>query len=101
MQLAPAFPWGFDRAWCHCSRRCVFVNVPSFSVCAAHGKKKTSVAMSSGRTSPRSISGACRQNSAVSVGAKSRTTTHSAPRSPLRCSAPCMDPTVGFSPITK
>jgi Tol biopolymer transport system component len=49
----------------------------------------------------RWISGAIRQNSAVSVGAKSRTTSHSRLRSPLRWSAPCIDPTVGFSPMTK
>jgi hypothetical protein len=79
----------------------VFVNVPSFSVCVAAGKKKTSVAMSSGRTSPRSISGAVRQKSAVSVTAKSRTTSQRAARSAFRCSAPCIEPTVGFSPITK
>ena len=29
--------------WCHCSRRWVFVNVPSFSVWAAAGRKNTSV----------------------------------------------------------
>jgi hypothetical protein len=77
------------------------VKVPSFSVCAAAGKKKTSVRMSSVRTSPRAISGASRQKSAVSVTAKSRTTSQSSSRSPLRCSAPCIEPTVGFSPITK
>ena len=79
----------------------MFVKQPSFSVCAAHGKKNTSVLMSSGRTSPRAISGESRQNSALSVGAKSRTTSQSNSRMALRCRAPCMEPTVGFSPIRK
>src|SRR6267378_2903425 len=69
-------PGGSIALWCHCSMRWVLVKEPSFSVCAAAGKKNTSVWMSSVRTSPRAISGASRQNSAVSVGAKSRTTTH-------------------------
>ncbi len=54
-------PLGSTAAWCHWSRRWVLVKLPSFSVWAAQGKKKTSVLMSSGRTSPRSISGASRQ----------------------------------------
>ena len=81
--------------------RCVFVNEPSFSVCVAAGKKKTSVPISSGRISPLAISGAVRQNSAVSVSAKSRTTSHSSLRSPSRWYAPLLDPTTGFSPMTK
>ena len=47
------------------------------------------------------ISGAVRQKSAVSVNAKSRTTSHSRLRSPSRWSAPLEEPTAGFSPITK
>jgi hypothetical protein len=43
------------------------VNVPSFSVCAAAGSRKTSVAMSSVRHSPDAISGASRQKVAVST----------------------------------
>ena len=39
----------------------MLVNVPSFSVWAAQGKKKTSVPMSSGLTSPRANSGPSRQ----------------------------------------
>ena len=42
-------PFGSTALWCHCSRRCVFVNVPSFSVCAAAGRKKTSVGISGRR----------------------------------------------------
>ena len=41
-------PCGSTALWCHCSKRCVFVNDPSFSVCAAAGSRNTSVAMSCG-----------------------------------------------------
>ena len=42
---------------CHCSRRWVLVNEPSFSVWAAAGMKNTSVPISSVLSSPVSISG--------------------------------------------
>ncbi len=45
----------------------MFVNEPSFSVCAAAGRKKTSVPTSSGFSSPVSISGPSFQNDAVSI----------------------------------
>ncbi len=64
--------------------RCVLVKEPSFSVWAAAGKKNTSVPMSSERMSPLTTSGAVRQNSAVSVMAKSRTTSQSSLRRPSR-----------------
>ena len=79
----------------------MLVKVPSFSVCAAAGKKNTSVAMSSGSTSPATTSGEVRQNSAVSFSWKSRTTSHFSFCSPLRCRAPFIDPAAGFSPTTK
>src|SRR6266511_6496040 len=94
-------PGGSTAFQCHCTSRWVFVNDPSFSVCAAAGKKKTSVAMSSGRTSPRRISGASFQNSAVSFGVKSRITSHCSSRRSSRYNAPCTDPTLGFCPSTK
>ena len=62
----------------------MLVKAPSFSVWAAQGKKKTSVAISSGRTSPRSNSAPSRQKSADSVRAKSRTTSQSSWRIPKR-----------------
>ncbi len=58
---------GSTALWCHCKSRCVFVKLPSFSVCAAAGSKNTSVAMSSVRSSPVSISGASFQNDALSI----------------------------------
>ena len=79
----------------------MLVNDPSFSVWAAQGKKKTSVGMSLGLTSPRSISGASRQKSADSITEKSRTTSQSSLRIAARWRAPCIEPTVGFSPIRK
>ena len=96
-----ASPGGGMARWCHWSIRWVWVKEPSFSVCAAAGNMKTSVRMSSGRTSPRSISGAVRQKSAVSIIEKSRTTSQSSSRRPRRCTAPFIEPTAGFSPITK
>ena len=79
----------------------MLVNVPSFSAWLAAGIRNTSVAMSSGRTSPASISGEECQNAAVSVSVKSRTTNQSSLVRPMRCSRALAEPTTGFSPITK
>ena len=96
-----ASPAGSTALWCHWSSRCVLVKLPSFSVCAAAGRKNTSVPMASVRSSPVSISGASYQNDAVSVSLKSRTTSQSRFAIASRCSFPFADPTAGFSPITK
>ena len=76
----------------------MLVKLPSFSVCAAHGRKKTSVWMSSARVSPDSCSGESFQNSADSVGWKSRTTSQSSFASARRISFELAEPTVGFCP---
>ena len=81
--------------------RCVWVNVPSFSVCVAAGKKKTSVAMSSVFSSPDSISGPSFQNVADSIICRSRTTSHLSLARPSRCSLPWAEPTAGFCPSRK
>jgi hypothetical protein len=86
---------------CHCSSRCVLVNVPSFSVWAAAGMKKTSVPISSVFSSPLRISGPSFHHEADSISWKSRTTTHSAFAIANLCSLPWADPTAGFSPTTK
>jgi hypothetical protein len=41
-------PGGSTALWWNCNSRCVLVYVPSFSVCVAAGKKKTSVAIADG-----------------------------------------------------
>ena len=79
-------PGGSTALWCHWSSRWVFVNVPSFSVCAAAGSRNTSVAMSCVRSSPVSISGASRQNDALSISWRSRTTSQSSCAIASRCS---------------
>ena len=66
-----------DGRVCHCSIRLVLVKLPDFSVCAAAGKKNTSVAMSSVRSSPVSISGPSFHQVALSISEKSRTTSQS------------------------
>ena len=76
----------------------MFVNEPSFSVCAAAGRKKTSVPISSGFSSPDSISGPSCQKDADSISTMSRTTSHSSFASPSRCARPFACPTAGFSP---
>ena len=78
----------------------MLVKVPSFSVCAAAGRKNTSVPMSCGRTSPASTSGLSYQNEAVSISDRSRTTSHSRLRSAFRTSVELADPTTGFWPAT-
>ena len=95
-----ASPGGSSALSRHCSSRCVFVNVPSFSTCEAAGIRKTSVSMSSVRSSPDATSGASRQNVAVSISARSRTTSHFSCASARRCSPACCEPTAGFWPIT-
>ena len=81
--------------------RWVWVNVPSFSTCDAAGKKNTSVRHVSGTISPVSISGESFQNVALSIMARSRTTTQSRFAMPRRCSLPCAEPTAGFCPSRK
>ncbi len=85
----------------YCTIRWVLVNVPSFSVCAAAGKKKTSVAMSSVRISPVSISGPSFHHVALSISEKSRTTSQSSLDMPRRCIRLLADPTAGFCPNSR
>jgi hypothetical protein len=74
------------------------VKQPSFSVCAAVGRKNTSVFMSPARISPLSCSGESFQNEPVSVGWKSRTTSQSSFDRARRMSLEFDEPTVGFCP---
>ena len=76
----------------------MFVNEPSFSTCAAAGRKKTSVGISSVFSSPDSISGLSYQKDAVSISTRSRTTSQSSFASARRFARPFADPTAGFSP---
>ena len=84
---------------CHCSSRWVLVKQPSFSVCAATGRKKTSVPMFSVTSSPDSISGESFQNEAVSISYRSRTTSQSSLASALRWNEAFCPPTAGFWPM--
>jgi hypothetical protein len=79
----------------------VLVKLPFFSVCAAAGKKNTSVPMSSVRSSPVSISGPSFHQVADSMSEKSRTTSQSRLAMPSRCILLFADPTAGFSPSRK
>ena len=79
----------------------MLVKVPSFSVCAAAGRKNTSVPISSVRSSPVSISGPSYQNEALSISWKSRTTSQSSFAIASRCRRELPEPTAGFSPSTK
>jgi len=79
----------------------VFVNDPSFSVCVAAGRKKTSVPTSRVASSPVSISGPSFQNVADSIICRSRTTSQRSSAIARRCSLELPDPTPGFSPMTK
>jgi hypothetical protein len=74
--------------------------VPLQQVCAAAGRKNTSVPMSCGRCSPLSVCGVSYQNAAVSISFVSRTTSQSRLASALRCSPEFADPTTGFWPMT-
>jgi hypothetical protein len=95
-----ASPGGSSALSRHCTSRWVFVKVPSFSMWLAHGMRNTSVSMSSGRTSPDWISGASFQKLAVSISARSRTTSHFMLRSARRMSPPFWEPIAGFWPMT-
>ena len=66
----------------------------------AAGIRKTSVAISSVFSSPDSTSGASFQKVAVSISARSRTTSHFSDASARRCRPECCEPTAGFWPIT-
>ena len=79
----------------------MLVKVPSFSVCAAAGRKNTSVPISSGTSSPVSTSCESRQKVAVSIMFVSRTTSQSSFDIARRWSLPLAEPTAGFSPTTK
>ena len=76
----------------------MLVKEPSFSVCAAAGRKNTSVPMSSVRSSPDSISGPSFHQVALSISEKSRTTSQSSFAMPSRCSLALAEPTAGFCP---
>ena len=86
-----AFSW-------NCNRRCVLVKEPAFSAWPAAGKKKISVAIFSGSSSPRWTSGESFQNAAVSVSTKSRTTSHFRFARADRCNLPFAAPTAGILP---
>jgi hypothetical protein len=94
-----ASPGGSSALSRHCTSRSVFVNEPSFSTCAAAGMRKTSVSMSSVRSSPDRTSGLSRQNVADSISAKSRTTSHFRFASARRMRPECWEPTAGFWPM--
>jgi hypothetical protein len=81
--------------------RWVWVKLPSFSVWAAAGMKKTSVPISAVFSSPVSISGPSFQNVAVSISTRSRTTSQSSLDRASRCRRPLADPMAGFWPRTK
>src|SRR5438270_5797930 len=95
-----ASPGGSTAFWCHCRRRCVLVKHPSFSACPAAGRRKTSVPISSGFSSPRSTSGESCQKEAVSSSTRSRTTSHFNLASALRSTRELGPATAGFCPIT-
>ena len=79
----------------------MFVNEPSFSVCAAAGRKKISVGISSVFSSPDSISGLSYQKAADSISTTSRTTSQSSFASARRCRLEFELPTAGFSPAIR
>ena len=96
-----ASPAGGTASWCHCSIRWVLVKLPDFSVCAAAGRKNTSVLMSCVRSSPVSISGPFCHQVALSIIAMSRTTSQSRLAMPSRCMRVLAEPTAGFWPYRK
>ena len=81
--------------------RWVLVKLPDFSVCAAAGKKKTSVPISSVRSSPVWISGPSFHQVALSIITMSRTTSQSRFAMPSRCILALAEPTAGFCPNRK
>ena len=79
--------------------RCVFVKLPSTSATCDDGKKKISVLMSAGFTSPPFTSGASFQNVALSCSQLSLTTSHSSFLSPAR-SMRALSDVAGFCPTS-
>ena len=79
----------------------MLVKVPSFSVWAAAGRRKTSVPMSAVTSSPVSISGPSSQKVALSISTRSRTTSQSSSASARRCIRLLDEPTAGFWPKRK
>ena len=79
----------------------MLVKLPAFSVCAAAGRKKISVPISSGRISPDSISGPSFHQVALSIITMSRTTSQSSFAMPSRCILALAEPTAGFWPNRK
>ncbi len=79
----------------------MLVKLPAFSVCAAAGRKKTSVPISSGRISPVSTSGPSFHQVALSIITMSRTTSQSSFAMPSRCILALAEPTAGFWPNRK
>ena len=77
------------------------MKLPAFSVCAAAGRKKTSVPMSSVFSSPVSISGPSFHQVALSIITMSRTTSQSSFAIPSRCILALAEPTAGFWPNRK
>ena len=75
------------------------MKLPSISATWAEGKKKISVLMSAGLTSPLLISGAFFQNVALSCSQLSLTTSHSSLRMPARSSR-ALSEVAGFWPIS-
>ncbi len=94
-----ASPGGSSALSRHCTRRWVLVNVPSFSTWLAAGMRKTSVWMSCVFSSPDVTSGESRQKVALSISARSRTTSHFRLASARRCRPACWEPTAGFWPM--
>ena len=92
-------PGGSAALWWNFTSRWVLVKVPSASPTWAEGKKKTSVLISPGTSSPRSTSGLVRQKAAVSVSRLSLTTSQSSFASAVRWKIAFWPPTAGFWPI--
>ena len=81
--------------------RWVCVNVPLFSVWAAAGRKKTSVAMSLRAHLAGLDLGPSFHHVADSISEKSRTTSQSSLDMPNRCMRLLAEPTAGFWPNRK
>ena len=83
------------------------MKLPAFSVCAAAGRKNTSVPISSARISagsfpgPVSVSGPFFHQVALSIITMSRTTSQSSLAMPSRCIRALAEPTAGFWPNRK
>ena len=96
-----ASPAGSTACRCHCSIRWVLVKLPDFSVCAAAGRKNTSVPILPVSSSPVSISCPSFQNVALSIMTMSLTTSQSRLAMASRCIRPLAEPTAGFWPNRK